>query len=492
MPYDPKSIESICNYAKLLEGKTFKEVAASENSRVSSGSVDVDIYEEKARKGGLGELIEEVYFKILPNNESGPDFKEAGLELKVTPYKKNKNKSFSSKERLVIAMINYFKIVKESFFESIAWDKSENILIIFYLWEEEIKYRLDYRIDYSYLYTPPKEDLKIIIEDYNKIKSKVLEGRAHELSEADTLYLGAVTKAATSRNRTEQPCSDIKAKPRAFSFKNSYMTYVLNNYVLVASVKSTDEKLTTGEEREPFEEHILGKLSKNIGIEDNVLFAKYFENATVAELKAIKQSKGRYSNLAFRMLGIKSNKAEEFIKANIVVKAIRIDLNGKIKESMSFPTFIIKGLIKEKWENSTVRNYFEETKFLFVTFKKHNDGSYYFNNAFFWNMPTSLIDGELKEDWQKIVSTFKEGVELIPKKEKNNKVVVYNSLPGKSEQRILHVRPHATQSYYEIKGIVYGSGKKERDSDELPNGDRMTKQCFWLNNDFVKKIIERG
>lgn len=36
------------------------------------------------------------------------------------------------------------------------------------------------------------------------------------------------------RQRTgrKQPFSDELAKPRAFAFKNSYMTYVLNNYII--------------------------------------------------------------------------------------------------------------------------------------------------------------------------------------------------------------------------------------------------------------------
>ena len=38
--------------------------------------------------------------------------------------------------------------------------------------------------------------------------------------EGDTMYLGAATKASTSKDRRKQPYSDELAKPRAFSFKN--------------------------------------------------------------------------------------------------------------------------------------------------------------------------------------------------------------------------------------------------------------------------------
>ena len=78
--------------------------------------------------------------------------------------------------------------------------------------------------------------------------------------------------------------------------------------------------------------------------------------------------------LAYRMLGIKSNKAEEFVKANVVVKTIRVENNNKIKEHMSFPIFRFKELVEEDWENSTFGNYLRETRFLFVVYKFDENG----------------------------------------------------------------------------------------------------------------------
>lgn len=50
------------------------------------------------------------------------------------------------------------------------------------------------------------------------------------------MYLGAAPKAATSKDRRKQPFSSELAKPRAFAFKNSYMTYVLNNYIVPGKI----------------------------------------------------------------------------------------------------------------------------------------------------------------------------------------------------------------------------------------------------------------
>ena len=42
-------------------------------------------------KGAIGTVIEESWFGYTPNSESEPDFPEAGIELKVTPYLRGKN-----------------------------------------------------------------------------------------------------------------------------------------------------------------------------------------------------------------------------------------------------------------------------------------------------------------------------------------------------------------------------------------------------------------
>ena len=57
-------------------------------------------------KGAIGTVIEESWYGYTPNSESEPDFPEAGVELKVTPYVRGKN-GIRAKERLVCNIINY-------------------------------------------------------------------------------------------------------------------------------------------------------------------------------------------------------------------------------------------------------------------------------------------------------------------------------------------------------------------------------------------------
>ena len=178
------------------------------------------------------------------------------------------------------------------------------------------------------------------------------------------------------------------------------------------------------------------------------------------------------------MLGIRSNQAEEFVKANVVVKAIRIEENGKIKESMSFPTIKFKEFATQEFDDSDFCNYFEETKFLFVIFKKSGN-HYVLKGSQFWNMPVDDLYGDAQEGWLAIRNKIRNGVTFTIK---NN--TVYNDLPGSSDNRIMHIRPHTQQSAYKLNN-GFTKGNIDCNADQLPNGEWMTTQCLWLNNSYI-------
>ena len=51
-------------------------------------------------------------------------------------------------------MIDYFSVVDEIFEDSHMWKKARLILLVYYLYQQEIKNRLDYRIGYEKLFAP--------------------------------------------------------------------------------------------------------------------------------------------------------------------------------------------------------------------------------------------------------------------------------------------------------------------------------------------------
>lgn len=457
---DPISIE---RYSQKLVGKTFREIWEADEARQSMilNKDDVkysqsDVVEVKRNKGNLGQIIEEKFFHYACNSDSRADFYEAGVELKVTPYRINQNGTLSAKERLILTMIDYFQVVNESFEESHFWNKSKLILLVYYLYMKEMKYNLDYRIGYSKLFTPPEQDVRIIRHDYYTIVSKIKAGKAHELSEGDTLYLGAAPKAATSKNRRKQPFSDELAKPRAFAFKSSYMTYVLNHYVVPG--KATYELIVQDEAVDSFEDYVIEKINHYRGYTVNNLCMEF-------NVEMERKPKNLEAILAYRILGIRGNHVEEFEKANVVVKTIRIGKNDRIKESMSFPAFRFKELIQEDWKDSTFGNYLRETRFLFVVYKFDKDDVLRLCGCQFWNIPYEDLESDVKAVWERTKEIIQNGLQV-----KMVNGMRRNNLPKASENPVCHVRPHAQNAH---------------DTYELPDGRQYPKQCFWLNNNYI-------
>ncbi len=414
-------------------------------------------------KGAVGSIIEESWFGYSINSESEPDFPEAGVELKVTPYIRGKKGDIRAKERLVCNIINYMEEYDKTFKTSSFWHKCETMLLMSYEHKKDIP-KGEFKIDKAVLFSFPIEDLVIIERDWDIITKKVRDGKAHLISEGDTMYLAACTKGANASSVRKQPFSDTMAKQRAYSLKSSYMTQILNQYIFGTA---TNERIITDWkqlQKHSFEDIIVEKLRPYFGKTQEQL-KKLFgvEDCNAKNLNEV---------LLAKMLGIKGKIAytDEFQKACIVPKTIRVQKTGKIKESMSFPTFDFIKLSKEtEWEESELYNYIAPTKFLFVIFQENDKGEYLFERVKFWNIPITDLD-EVQRVWERTVKTIREGVNL-----EVTTNGVKNNLPKSSESTVAHVRPH---------------GKDGNDKLPLPDGRMMTKQCFWLNRTYVEKQIK--
>lgn len=482
LPYDESNPEDIERYAKKLIGRTFYDIL--EDSFTGTNlDLKAKYYDNPRGKGTLGNLLEEHYFFYLPNSESEPDFAEAGTELKATPFEVVKGNEYRAGERLVICMIPNREPITSNFYESHLLKKMKVILLVEYR-RDRTQPRTSYQIEHVQLFSILSEecagDLEIIMDDYEKITSKIIAGKAHELSEGDTRYLGACTKGQNSKSMLQPQYYNpkVKAKRRAFSLKQSYMTYVLNHYIL-QNRKTYDPVFTTEDlSHVDFDKEIINRINEYVGLSENELYEKL----------EIQSSCKQKNNVAVcRMLGVKSNNVEEFVKADIKIKTIRVQKNGKPKESMSFPKMKIKDFVKEEFEDSKVYQYFAETRFLFVVFRENDNGTFILSGAKFWNMPIIELETTGYKEWRMYQDCFINGVKFELKKQKNG-IVVKNNLPKKRDTKIFHLRPHASKASYYIKDLNYISGRA-CDRDELPNGDMMTIQCFWLNDDYIKNII---
>lgn len=103
-------------------------------------------------------------------------------------------------------------------------------------------------------------------------------------------------------------------------------------------------------------------------------------------------------------------------------------------------------------------------------------------------MPYYDLNTIVKNEWLNIQSIIKEGVKFSFKGNKDN-LTVENNLSGIVESKILNIRPHATKSAYRLKN-GFTRWNVERDTNELPNGDWMTTQSFWINSNYVLSQIK--
>lgn len=456
LQYNPNDKKSIVEYAKLLKEKTLRQVCDIEISKHNYSG-----------KGNFGQILEKFYFGYDPNSKSEADFVKVGMELKSSPLKQIKNNEYRSKERLVLNIINYINVVNQNFENSDFFKKNASILLIFYLHNADFDV-LDYIIKLVDEWSFPNTDLEIIKKDWQIINKKIADGKAHELSEGDTFYLGACTKGANANSTRKQPFSEIPAKQRAYSFKQGYVNHIIAT--IANETSGVYGKLIQSVEiakKQTIEEIVVSKFKPYFGKTIEQILAK-------TGVKINTTAKGFYATLTKAILGIELNQEiEEFEKAEIIVKTVRLKENDLPKEDISFPNFKYEELVNENWDESDFKDILEH-KFLFVFYQFEGE-KLILRKVKFWNMPYEDI---LKAEkvWAKTKDVVTKG--KIVKEVRNE--IRFTNFPNKSFNSVAHVRPHATNA---------------KDTYPLPTKDKLTKakeytkHCFWLNNTYVRDEI---
>ena len=457
--YNHLDKNSIIAHAKKLKNKTLRQACSSE------------IVNHKFKGNGVfGQLLEKFYFDYEPNSDSNPDFNEAQIELKSSGLKILKNKEYRIRYRLVLNIINYEKVYKEKFKTSSFWKKNAHLLIVFYLHDKD-KEKIDYEIKLIGDWKIPELDLKQIEKDWAAINLKISNGKAHEISEGDTFYLGACTKGGTAATSyRNQPFNKEQAKQRAYCFKGGYFNHILatiadkENTVYGRIIKNEDEF----SENQTIEEIVEQKFKPFYNKTPKEI-EKYFK------LELNSKSKNYYATLTKKILGLELNqKIEEFEKADIQTKTVRLKENNLPDQHISFPIFKYIDLTNRTWDNS----YFKETleqKFFFVFYQFVNK-KLILKTVKFWNMPVSDVK-DVETVWNKTKEVVMQGT--IVKAVKNGRRLTY--FPKSTEHRISHVRPHATDRFKNVNPLPQ--------KDVLTKVSEYTDHSFWLNAKYIRDEI---
>lgn len=471
--FDNTDPTSIYDYSQRLIGKSLHDLFGDK------------VFEHTRKgKGGIGQMVEELFFNYPINSNRAADFEAAKLELKCTPLLQDKSHTYRIKERLVCTMIDYFALVDTPFEKSHLLAKCRLMLLLFYLHESE-KRIYDLEFIFRVLWELPEKDLLQIKHDYETIASKVRNGEAHLLSEGDTLYLGACRKGQKGDSPQSQPFSETKAKKRAFSLKPAYMRYILSHvlkapdhaYSNLRTAQPTLQLVSSDDlRRHNFEQIITDRFKPYVGMD-------YIEICNSLGIEPY-QSKNKYADISGLIASSGKTKrlsqSDEFTKSGIIMKTVRVNSHSTIKESMSFKNIDYQEVFDNGiWTDSELYEIFT-SRFMFVVFKEKPDKTitllnnkkkervtekaYTLDSVFFWTMP--VPDLNIAE---KYWNNIRQNVLA------NN--ICLNAFWKISDNSLFHVRPKATCKAQKAPN---------------PNGGLCDKYCYWFNATYLKQIIEKN
>lgn len=454
--YDIHSEVEVLKRAARLVGTTLNTIF---------GEAEFDKVGGKGTKGMFGQIVEKEYFHIDNNNDQRPDFFDLGIELKTHPMVKRANNELKAKERLVLGIINYIKADREGF--DTFKNKNSRLLVLFYLWMPEMPIG-----DYSFLkavdWVPTPAELQMIREDWEVIHGFIHRGEAHLLSERYTKVLAANTKGmGHGKDMRKQPHSDEPAPQRSLSFKAAFMTTMYHSRAGISEAKSVGAKnyaqvFTEGwAEGMSFESAVLARFQRFVGMTG-------YEIETILGIN-LGYSKQYYSALCNNMLGATGKKhVKELVEADVAMKTVRIRLNGKPKECMSFPHFVYEDIVKQEWDESDFKSHIDRL-FLFPVFSFNTDKpeletdckALVFKGAFFWKLSD--------EEFEKARNVWED----TKNKTEKGRIKEYVRI---SDNRMFHVRTHGRNS-----------------ADTLMfRGEKYVKRGFWINDSNLKNIISEG
>jgi hypothetical protein len=154
-----------------------------------------------------------------------------------------------------------------------------------------------------------------------------------------------------------------------------------------------------------------------------------------------------------------SKNLAEFKKTGLSIKTVRRMKSGLPREAISFPHFEYDELIAEdgeEWEDSELYGMLTN-RFLFIVLKFTGKGTDpIFVKAVFHSLSEVDLD-DARLAWETAIQRAKEKR--------------HDEMPGQSENRVIHVRPHDSKD----KDGNYRAG--------------YIRQCFWLNKSYLKDFI---
>ena len=280
----------------------------------------------------------------------------------------------------------------------------------------------------------------------------------YDISSKDSIYHYAIKlRGSTLRESSDaEEIANITQRKGSFGDAIEYHYFHLdNNSISAPDFSEAGLELKTT----PLKRNKSGNLSAK----ERLVIGMIDYSAVVHESFETSHFKEKAENITRRILGVSDDaKIEEFEKAGIKPKTMRIKRNGTPKESVSFPHFDYFELAKTSFEDSDFAEYLNQ-KYLFVVYREDEfeRDVYRLADVAFWQMPENDLE-EAKRCYEEMRRRVASGH-------------AQDSVKS-SENRCCHVRPH---------------GRNNNDTLPTPQGDRVVKKCFWLNAQYLKDEIAK-
>jgi DNA mismatch repair protein MutH len=441
--YRKASEVEILEKARELPGKRLGEIPGVAFEALTGGT----------GRGEAGHAIE-AFFGIPRNTLPLPDFPAAGIELKAVPLRRRGPK-FGVKERTVISLIDYTKLMVETWATASVRKKLKILFVFFEHLDGSPKE--DFPVREVLLWEPDERTDELLQVDWQRVFAKVRQGRAHELSEGDGRIMGPCTKGATGLSRRRQPFGDQLAKPRAWALKPSF---TLSLYRAIRKTEPSESLLEDIglSEADQFEARLIDRFVPYVGrTVDEVATELGVPPST---------SKSYAAAVARRIFGAKGfrTKILEFEEMGLTPRITRVRDDLMPYEATSFPAFSYEVLLEEEWDDSDLLAHIEYMLFVPVhgATRETAQGDCAFGQPVFWRPSAEQLE-LIRQEWE----TYR--VQIRQQQA--------DHLSPASDTRAIHVRPH---------------GRDSRDTDEAPGLGPIVKKSFWLNRPFVREILVAG
>lgn len=444
----------------MLTGRMSGELATA------VGQDDFNADPKAVGKTGVGHLVEWFLGKP-PNSSDEPDIPELGIEVKTIPLElRGKGiKSLGPKEPTSLTMIDFARVAEQEWNQAYVRKKLQRILWVPYVHDYDDKRLHSFRE--PFLWTPPEGDLPQYEEDYGIVRTTIREGRPHELSEQLSVVLAARRKGQKGSTTTYL---GVKASTRAWALKSAYTGTLLNRQqgLPALSILELAEQARQKRGKEAGQLRLADVRTLDQALRFVLQEFRQFEGLTTKQIGArlsspLEKSKNRHSAMVRSIIGLpRRGNVEELEKLGVRLHVLDVDADdSRPFEGIPFPAMVLRTFSEEEWEDSQLAEHVDRIIFV-PTFSKTGalDEPHQLGRAFLWQ-PTREDWGIIEDEW----TTFQGYVRRCD----------MESMPTGKATRRIHMRPH---------------GRTAADIDVDPCGHVVTKQCFWLNQDFVQSILK--